>query len=48
MILLPEENRPDVECGDVVPLTVARELVRYAADLSQAIEIIWGREVWET
>jgi len=48
MILLPEENRPDVECGDVVPLTVARELVRYAADLSQAIEIVWGREVWET
>jgi ATP-dependent Lon protease len=48
MLLLPEENRPDVECGDVVPLTVARDLVRYAADLSEAIEIIWGREVWET
>jgi hypothetical protein len=27
---------------------VARDLVRYAADLSEAIEIIWGREVWET
>jgi len=46
-ILLPEENRPDVEAGDVVPLTVARQLVRYAANLRAAVEAIWGSKAWD-
>ena len=46
-ILLPEENRPDVEAGDIVPLTVARQLVRYAANLRAAVEAIWGSEAWD-
>lgn len=46
-VLLPEENREDVEAGDVVPLTVARQLVCYAATLTGAVEAIWGREAWD-
>ena len=46
-ILLPEENREDVEGGDLVPPSVARELVRYAARLSDAVEILWGPSVWD-
>jgi ATP-dependent Lon protease len=46
-ILLPEENREDVEGGDIVPPAVARELVRYAARLSDAVELLWGPTVWD-
>jgi len=46
-ILLPEENREDVEGGDLVPPSVAGELVRYAARLSDAVEILWGSSVWD-
>jgi hypothetical protein len=46
-ILLPEENREDVEGGDIVPPAVARELVRYAARLSDAVELLWGAGVWD-
>src|SRR5262249_41702235 len=46
-ILLPEENREDVEGGDLVPSSVARELVRYAGRLSEVVEALWGPSAWD-
>jgi tetratricopeptide (TPR) repeat protein len=46
-ILLPEENRQDVERGDVVPLPIARSIARYARTLAEAVEVVWGLEAWE-
>jgi ATP-dependent Lon protease len=46
-IILPAENRPDVELGDVVPLKASSKIAAYAATLDDAVEIIWGRTAWD-
>ncbi|MBI3182231.1 MAG: tetratricopeptide repeat protein [Myxococcales bacterium] len=46
-ILLPEENREDLERADVVPLPVARRMARFARDLDGAVVAIWGPEAWD-
>jgi tetratricopeptide (TPR) repeat protein len=46
-VVLPEENRSDVESGDIVPASVAGSMVRYAASLSEAIEATWGPVAWD-
>ncbi|HYO54871.1 S16 family serine protease [Archangium sp.] len=46
-ILLPEENRQDIEGGDHVPLQIARSLVRYVKSLDEAVEAVWGKQAWD-
>jgi tetratricopeptide (TPR) repeat protein len=46
-ILLPEENRQDIEGGDHVPLQIARSLVRYVKNLDEAVEAVWGKQAWD-
>jgi predicted S18 family serine protease len=46
-IVLPAENREDVEDGEVLPLSLARAMVRYAGSLTEAVEVLWGAEAWE-
>lgn len=46
-ILLPEENRPDLESAEVVPISVARSMGRYASTLAEAVEVLWGLEAWD-
>jgi tetratricopeptide (TPR) repeat protein len=46
-ILLPEENREDIERGDHVPPQVARSLVRYVKSLDEAVEAAWGKQAWD-
>jgi hypothetical protein len=46
-LVLPAENREDVERGDAVPQSISRRLVRYAHNLDAAVEAVWGPEAWE-
>ncbi len=46
-IVLPEENRRDVELGDVVPPSISRALVRYCRSLDDVVEAVWGRSAWD-
>lgn len=46
-LVLPAENREDVERGDAVPQSISRRLVRYALNLDAAVEAVWGAEAWE-
>lgn len=46
MLVLPEENRPEVEAGGV-PLSIATRIVRYARSLDEVVELLWGKQAWD-
>jgi tetratricopeptide (TPR) repeat protein len=46
-LVLPAENRENVERGDAVPQSISLGLVRYARNLDEAVEAVWGAEAWE-
>jgi hypothetical protein len=46
-ILLPADNRPDVEREERVPITVSRGICRFVSRLDDAVEAVWGREAWD-
>lgn len=45
-LLLPRDNRVDVESNAQVPRSVAAELVRYVANLNEAVSQTWGEDLW--
>ena len=46
VLLLPRDNRVDVEGNAQVPRTVSAELVRYVSNLNEAVSLTWGEGVW--
>jgi tetratricopeptide (TPR) repeat protein len=44
-IVLPLENRPEVEANPRLPASVQSEIVRYAKDLDEAVRIFFGLSV---
>jgi hypothetical protein len=46
-IVVPAENRVDVELGGVVPPEIAAQLVVYVRNLDEALEAVFGPEVWD-
>lgn len=46
-VVLPEENRPDLERALRVPLSRAREVSRHVSTLREAVELLWGRAAWD-
>ena len=47
VIIIPEENRPDIEMSDIVPPTISSNIVRYAKNMDDVLEIIFGEGIWE-
>jgi ATP-dependent Lon protease len=47
ILVVPTESRPEVERSWFVPREVSAEVVRYAATLDEALEIVYGHQVWE-
>jgi ATP-dependent Lon protease len=45
-LILPIENRPDLESSRVVPRELTSEIVQYAADLDQAVKLVFGPDVF--
>jgi tetratricopeptide (TPR) repeat protein len=45
-LLLPRDNRVDVESNSQVPRTIAAELVRYVPNLNEAVTETWGEDIW--
>jgi tetratricopeptide (TPR) repeat protein len=45
-LLLPRDNRVDVEGNSQVPRSVAAELVRYVATVNDAVSLTWGNDAW--
>jgi hypothetical protein len=45
-LILPSANKADLERSAIVPAEITRELVRYAADLDQAIKLVFGEDVF--
>ncbi|MBI2893232.1 MAG: hypothetical protein HYY06_06735 [Deltaproteobacteria bacterium] len=46
-IVLPAENRSDVEGGDAIPRAIATGLVSYVRNLDEALEAVFGSRVWD-
>ncbi len=46
-ILVPRENREDVERDGRVPVSISQKIARYVSRLDEAVEIVWGAEAWE-
>ena len=45
-LLLPRDNRVDVEGNPQIPGAVSTELVRYVSNLNDAVTLTWGEDVW--
>jgi tetratricopeptide (TPR) repeat protein len=45
-LILPQENRPQLERGTSVPRSIGDQLVRYAATLDEAVSLTFGEDVW--
>jgi hypothetical protein len=45
-LILPVANKVDLERSTLAPAEIAREIVRYAADLDQALELVFGSNVF--
>ena len=45
-LVLPRDNRVDVEGNSQVPRSVAADLVRYAATVNDAVSLTWGDDAW--
>jgi hypothetical protein len=46
-LVLPEENREDIEPAAEVPRALSSSLARYVRSLAHAVEAVWGVEAWE-
>ncbi len=46
LIILPEENRPEVEANPRLPKAVQAEIVRYVADLDDAVRLVFGPDLF--
>jgi hypothetical protein len=46
MLILPTGNRRDLEASPLVPRPVCEEIVRYASSLEQAVDLVFGEDVW--
>ncbi|HTR51044.1 MAG TPA: S16 family serine protease [Kofleriaceae bacterium] len=45
-LVLPLANRADLERSTLVPPDICREIVQYAADLDQAVKLVFGADVF--
>jgi hypothetical protein len=45
-LILPAANRADVEASLHVPLAITHEVVQYAADLDQAVRLVFGDDAF--
>jgi tetratricopeptide (TPR) repeat protein len=45
-VILPEANRRELEGNALVPDAVCNEIVRYASNLDDAVELTFGADVW--
>jgi tetratricopeptide (TPR) repeat protein len=45
-LVLPLANKNDLERSTLAPVEITREIVRYAADLDQALELVFGADVF--
>jgi len=45
-LVLPLANRADLERSTLVPPEICREIVQYAADLDQAVKLVFGADVF--
>lgn len=45
-LILPATNRQDLERSPYVPLEIADEIVQYAADLDQAVKLVFGADAF--
>jgi hypothetical protein len=45
-LLLPLANKADLERSTLVPSAIAREITQYAADLDQAVKLVFGADVF--
>ena len=43
-LLLPAANRADLERSTHVPIAITDEIVRYAADLDEAVKLVFGAD----
>jgi hypothetical protein len=46
-IIVPADNREDIESGELVPAGIVKELVRYARNLDETVQELWGQEAWD-
>jgi ATP-dependent Lon protease len=46
LLILPEENRPDLQSNAQVPWAICEEIVRFAPDLDRAVTLTFGESVW--
>jgi tetratricopeptide (TPR) repeat protein len=46
LVILPTSNRSELESSALVPASVCAEIVRYAANLDEAVELTFGQDVW--
>ena len=46
MVVLPAENRVDLEASVELPGAIREEIVRYVRDLDEAVELTFGDDVW--
>jgi ATP-dependent Lon protease len=45
-LLLPRDNRAEVEANPTLPRTATAELVHYVATLDEAVSVVWGADIW--
>jgi tetratricopeptide (TPR) repeat protein len=45
-LILPEGNRRELQSSPLVPQEIAREVVRHASSLDEAVVHTWGDDVW--
>ncbi len=46
MMILPRENRPELLGSSMVPVPIVEELVRFAANLDEAVQLAFGAEIF--
>jgi ATP-dependent Lon protease len=45
-LILPLANRADLERSQLVPREITNEIVHYAADLDQAVKLVFGTDAF--
>lgn len=46
-LLLPEENREEIESAVELPRAISQSLARYVRNLTHTVEVLWGPQAWE-
>ena len=46
-IIVPADNRDDIESGELVPASIASQIVGYARNLDDAVRELWGEQAWD-